>query len=483
MTNWHKAVGRLWCVLILLAAVSCSGTQTLETEPQTPRIAASDRVIYMVIVDRFENGDSTNDGVVEPTNPGGFHGGDFAGLSGRMDYIASLGVNTIWMNPIVEQIEHAMGGSFDHWGFHGYWAEHFDRIEPRLGTREELQQLLDTAHGSGVEIILDVVLNHPGYGSHFVNDESWVRSTETGTCPGQEATDIDQCLFGLPDFRTEDPAVAQQLVEWQTAWFAEFPFDGLRADTVKHIEKELWATFLASVRNAAVEGAESFFALGESWGTVPRTGETLLADGLFDALYDFDFSELVESFLNGRMRTEALAHHLSQRNDAAIGRYVHYLNTHDTATFFTRLDDPDAYPLAMTLLLTSSGIPLLYYGDELNRTGGEWPDNRPDMPWERVDMYQSTVLELVRTLNSLRAAHPALSRGQLEVREARDGVLVMVRRTDAETLVVAINRGPDDEEVSCGSENTRCEPLFCLRCQSREQILRLGPNGAAVWEE
>ena len=475
--------GRLWYLLIFLAVISCGGPQAPEAGQPTSRIAAFDRVLYMVIVDRFENGDSCNDGVVEPGNPGGFHGGDFAGLSSRLGYIASLGVNTVWMNPIVEQIGHPMSGSFDHWGFHGYWAEHFDRLEPRLGTRDELRHLLDTAHEAGIEVILDVVLNHPGYGSHFVTDEGWVRSTDTGTCPGPEATDINQCLFGLPDFRTEDPTVAEQLVAWQTAWFADLPFDGLRADTVKHIENELWATFLASVRTTAVEGAENFFALGESWGTVPRLDEPLLAPDLFDALYDFDFSELVESYLNGRMRTEAFAHHLSQRNDAAIGRYVHYLNTHDTATFFTRLDDPAAYPLAMTLLLTSSGIPLLYYGDELNRAGGEWPDNRPDMPWERVGAPEPTVLESVRSLTGIRAAHPALSRGRLEVREARDGLLVMVRHLDYETLVVAVNRGPNEQEVPCGAENSRCEPLFCLGCQSREQILSLEPYGAAVWEE
>ena len=465
-------------MLAFFSVVSCGGTQATGV-----RLPASDRILYMVIVDRFENGDLSNDGIVEPDNPGGFHGGDFAGLSARMGYIASLGVNTVWMNPIVEQIPHPMGGSFDHWGFHGYWAEHFDRIEPRLGTRDELRTLLDTAHDNGVEVILDVVLNHTGYGSRFVTDTRWVRSTETGTCPGSEATDIDQCLFGLPDFRTEDPVIAGQLVAWQTAWFSDFPFDGLRADTVKHIENELWATFLASVRRSVMGEADNFFALGESWGTVPRGDEPLLHNTLFDALYDFDFNELVESFLNGRMRTEAFAHHMTQRNDAAIARYVHYLNTHDSTSFYSRLDDPAAYPLAMTLLLTSSGIPLLYYGDELSRRGGEWPDNRPDMPWERVDAPESTVLQLVRTLTAIRAAHPALTRGSLDVREARDGLLIMVRQSDDETLVVAINRGPREEEYPCGTENSRCEPLFCLGCQSLEQFLRLEPYGAAVWEE
>ena len=437
----------------------------------------------MVIVDRFENGDPANDGVVEPENPGGFHGGDFAGLTARMGYIAALGVNTVWMSPIVEQIAHPMGGSFDHWGFHGYWAESFDRLEARLGTPDELEQLLETAHSMEVEVILDVVLNHPGYGSHFVDDDSWVRSTEAGTCPESGANAINQCLYGLPDFRTEDQAVAAQLVAWQTAWFADYSFDGLRADTVKHIESELWATYLSSVRGAAKSGAEDFFALGESWGTVPRVDEPLLSEELFDALYDFDFSQLVDSYLNGRMRSEAFAHHLSVRNGPAIGRYVHYLNTHDTETFYARLDDSAAYPLAITLLLTSAGIPLLYYGDELSRPGGEWPENRPDMPWENIDRPESTVFELVGTLTSLRSQHPALSRGSLEVREARDGLIVMVRESELERLIVAVNRGPAEEEIPCGLENSRCEPLFCLGCQSREQILRLRPNGAAVWEE
>ena len=180
------------CFSCLLATLSCGGAQSAAVDGAATRLAAADRIIYMVIVDRFENGDPANDGVVEPENPGGFHGGDFAGLTARMGYIAALGVNTVWMSPIVEQIAHPMGGSFDHWGFHGYWAESFDRLEARLGTPDELEQLLETAHSMEVEVILDVVLNHPGYGSHFVDDDSWVRSTEAGTCPESGANAINQ---------------------------------------------------------------------------------------------------------------------------------------------------------------------------------------------------------------------------------------------------------------------------------------------------
>lgn len=449
----------------------------VDGEGATPHVEPWERIIYFVITDRFANGNIENDGPeVDESAVGAFHGGDFSGLTSKVPYLAQLGVNTVWITPIVEQIDHPVGDEFEHWPFHGYWAEHFDRLEPRLGTAAELHAFLSTAHDADIQVIADVVLNHPGYGSHFSVDPTWTRSVSTESCPPSGQSDLTECLFGLPDFRTEVPVVAQSIIDWQSAWFAEFAFDGLRADTVKHVELSVWEDFLAAVRT----GQESFFAVGEWWGTTPRIDEPLLEPGLFDALFDFDFHQYVESFMNGRLRAEALTHHLSVRNDAAVGRYVHFLNTHDTSTLVSLLDDEDAYGLALTMLMTSSGIPMLYYGDELGRRGGEWPDNRPSMMWADVEGDGASVLELTRDLIQLRAENPALARGLYETLDAGDGLVVFSRADEFDQVVVGWNRGPDVATVSCEAAEDGCQVLFCHRCQAQQGFIELEPYGAVV---
>lgn len=436
--------------------------------------------MYMVITDRFANGRTDNDMDADLGNVMGYHGGDFAGLTDRLSYLADLGVNTIWLTPIVQQVPSPVGEPPGHWAFHGYWAEHFDRLEPRLGTDEELSQLLGEAHEQNLEVILDVVLNHSGYGSHFASDSSWVRSEATDSCPQSGATDLDRCLYGLPDFRTEDPSVREQLITWQAHWFDAFAFDGLRADTVKHVETSVWLAFLSRLRD--LRGNSTLFALGESWGTTPSNPEEpLLGDGLFDAMYDFEFSQQLEGWLNFRMRSEALAHHLQIRNERAANRYVHYLNTHDTPTFVGLLETPEAYPLALALLLTSNGIPLLYYGDELGRPGGEWPHNRPDMPWHLVGE-QNELLSLTRSLIEVRGEHPALRSGTFEIVTAVRGLLAVRRSHGQDSIIVALNRGPEAETLRCPSESS-CSPILTLNARIEGENALLEPFGAVVIED
>ena len=468
-----------WCTVFLMWVFGCSGAAPRHVEPvqtTTESMEPADRILYMVITDRFENGDPSNDGVSDPSGVLAFHGGDFAGLAGRVGYLAELGVTTVWMTPIVEQIGHPVGGEDHppHWGYHGYWAEHFDRLEPRLGSEADLTRLLAAAHGVGLEVVLDVVINHSGYGSHFADDRSWSR-----VCSGQ-SDDLTMCLFGLPDLLTEDPTVAEQVIAWQLDWITRFDFDGIRADTVKHVERTVWRELLARVR--AVRGDRPPLLLGESWGTAPTTAdEPLLSDGMFNALYDFEFSGLVEGYLNGRLRPVAFAHHLAQRNDPAIGRYVHYLNTHDTDTMVSLLNTAEAYDVALVLLLTSAGMPLLYYGDEIARRGGSWPNNRPDMDWASVDGGHPA-LGLVRELTRLRRAHPALSRGRFETVQVEDGLLVFAREWQGERVLVGVNRGPDAASIECDNE-LGCQPLFCDGCGVEDDTVVLAPWGAVVIDE
>ncbi len=183
----------------------------------------SDEILYFVLIDRFADGDATNNARIERRNPGGYHGGDLKGLMSQLDELADLGVTALWINPVQKQMAQGMYArapgklgiaDFMHWGFHGYWIDDFKAMEPQFGTREDLKVLVDAAHARGIKVLLDVVYNHSGYDSPYktrvtANGEPWMRLGE-GNC---EVNPVTCAVGGLPDFRTELPEVRAYLLE------------------------------------------------------------------------------------------------------------------------------------------------------------------------------------------------------------------------------------------------------------------------------
>ncbi len=405
-----------------------------------------DEILYFVMTDRFFDGDTSNDRDVDKAAKGAFHGGDLAGLVAKLDYLTDLGITALWITPVVEQIDHPVhGAGFPDWGYHGYWAEHFDRVEPRLGTEADLRRLVDEAHRRGIRVLLDVVLNHPGYGSHFAKDPRWCRSTELGTCEETEDP-VKMCLLGLPDFRTEDPWVADKLMTWQISWIDRTGCDGFRVDTVKHVEHEVWREF----RRRIHQRHPGFFLLGEVWGaTMHEAYASEFMGDQMDSLFDFGFDGAVEGFVQGRGRAAAFAHYLETRHRFLPGRMVlaHYLDTHDVPGMLYRLGgDRDKLALAAFIQLVSIGIPVITWGDEVGRVGGEWPDNRSDMPWG--DAQDRGLLEKYRALIRFRRAHRALSRGGIQVLYAEGDVVALLRTWEQDLVLVAFNRGTGEAGVS-----------------------------------
>ena len=192
-----KALRPFLIAAVLLVMVACGADPisrvTSSSEPSGPVAVEpqrdwDDAIIYFVIPDRFSDGDSGNNSKVDLKNPGGWHGGDFVGLEAQLDEITSLGATAIWITPVQLQIPKPsivpgvpeLGiGFFEHHGFHGYWIEDFNTIEPHLGDEAALKSLVDAAHARGLKVLLDVVYNHSGYGSKFETDpefQGWVRT-------------------------------------------------------------------------------------------------------------------------------------------------------------------------------------------------------------------------------------------------------------------------------------------------------------------
>ena len=182
-------------------------------------------VIYQVLTDRFFDGNESNNTAsgneTYGEGPGYYHGGDFAGLTQKLDYLKDLGVNTIWITPIVEQIP-GVSNSDVTWvsPYHGYWANDFTKLNPTFGTEEEFKALIQKAHSMDMKIMVDVILNHAGYGTE--KNEQFKDMFRTEEVNGD---DILSKQSGMPDFLTEIPEVSAKLVEWQSAWVKNYGID------------------------------------------------------------------------------------------------------------------------------------------------------------------------------------------------------------------------------------------------------------------
>ncbi len=447
-------------LLLLLALLACthgpvSAPPAHVGSVASPPLAATARpwaedVIYFALVDRFADGDLSNDGDVDRSGKGTFHGGDIRGLTAQLDEIASLGVTALWVNPLVKNIDgFVTGAGFPDWGYHGYWADDFERLDPRFGSPEDLRALVAACHARGIKVLLDVVYNHAGYGSHYLSDprtRGWLRSSEHGGC-GED--DLTQCVAGLPDWKTELPEVASWLLDAQIAWARRSGVDGFRLDTVKHVDHPFWQEHRRRTRAALGSG---FFLLGEVWGGDREVLDPYFESDELDAGFDFGFQGSALAWVQGRGRTVAFDRYLASREKVRRGHLLaHFLSSHDVpGALFQLGGDVALFRLAAMLQMAVAGIPVVYYGEEVARLGGKWPDNRSDMPWGGRAILpgegrprDEALRSFYRSLISVRRAHPALSHGRHRGLATEGDLYVFERRApeDGDAVVVAVNRG------------------------------------------
>jgi alpha-amylase len=463
------------CLLLAWSLTGCAGGGAAATQAGaagqgivkvTPQRSWADAVLYFVILDRYADGSGANDTSVDRNNPGGFHGGDFAGLRQQLDEIASLGATAIWITPVVRQIDYCPpsqpptgvtvpGGWFEHCAFHGYWADDFTQIDPRFGTEAELKQLVEAAHARGIKVLLDVVYNHVGYDASYLKNPAtagWVR-----TQPVDCAVDGLHCqVGGLPDLKTELPEVQKYLFDAHMGLAERVGLDGFRLDTVKHIDHAFWRQHRAETRARL---GQDFFLLAEVWGGSAQVLDDYFAHDEVDAGFDFTFKGSCESFVQGKGRTIAYASYLEKRHKVRGGyELAHYLSSHDEPmALYDLKGDKGAFRLCVALQMTSLGIPTIYYGEEVARPGSVWPLNRGDMPWGKRAVQPGKGIErdealrdYYRRLIQARRDNPALSQGGFR-RLSSDGDLLVFERADAASgnaVVVAINRGAAEASVS-----------------------------------
>ena len=417
-------------------------------------------VVYFMMTDRFFDGNESNNTAsgadTYGDNPGLYHGGDFAGVTTKLDYLQNLGVNTIWITPIVENIKGVAvtdEGSKDvpyNAAYHGYWASDFTKLNPTLGTTEEFETMISEAHKRGMRIMVDIVVNHAGYGTESTfADMLRDKSVSEG--------DIKSWQSGLPDFATENADVRAKLVEWQTAWMKDYGVDYFRVDTVKHVDSTTWA----ALKNSTTEVNPAFKMIGEYYGAGYASNGSTLGSGQMDADLDFDFNDQTTSFVSGNI--SSVEKFLSARNSALNNAYMtgQFLSSHDEDGFkaslingkgYTEDEATSAALVAATLQLTAKGIPVIYYGEEVGLSGlNNYPyqTNRYDMDFSLATEDNVTYQHYKNLLSIRNAYTDVFTRGSRNVVASSDeeGYDVVSRSYGGTTLYVGMNIKDAAKEV------------------------------------
>ncbi|EOS34019.1 pullulanase, type I [Lachnospiraceae bacterium A4] len=418
-------------------------------------------VIYFMVTDRFKDGDASNNekagaDTFNKNNPGLYHGGDFAGVKEHLNDLKNLGVNTIWITPIVKnipkvQVDDGTGPIPNYASYHGYWASDFSDINGALGTREEFQDLINAVHAENMKLMVDVVVNHAGYGAE---------ESETFSGMLREAAIEDDAFHGgggqagLPDFMTENPEVRDMIIGWQLEW-AEMGVDYFRVDTVKHVDNTTWMAF----KNALTKADPDFKMIGEYYGASynSENGGTL-GSGEMDSLLDFNFKYQAGNFVRGGI--SSVETELQKRNAALNNTYLlgQFLSSHDENGFKFNLKQGEnkmsdaaadaAALVAATLQITAKGQPVIYYGEEIGLTGeNNYPQqtNRYDYDWT-INKETSATYQHYKNLLGIRQKYSEIfARGDRKVVTLSDSGKydVISRSYNGETIYVGMNINPD----------------------------------------
>jgi glycosidase len=388
--------------------------------PRAGRYAGFDAndVIYQIMPDRFANGDTANDRVGDAAlngrgdAPGGarlYHGGDLRGIRQRLPYLKALGVTTLWINPIYENANR-VNPRADYQGratsdYHGYHAMDFYGVEDHFGTLAEFRTLVDEAHAQGLKVMLDMVANHVGPLHPWVDDpptptwfngtpaqhqsnnwQIWTIADPWGT-PALRAQTLGGWFAGtLPDLNQDDPEVSRYIIQNTLWWVAKSGMDAIRQDTWPYVPRSFWQPWMRAIRaeyprlrvvGEVYDGDPTVVSFFQD-GRRQFDGLTDQADALFDFPLHFTMRR---AFGEGRALKEVVQmlgrDHLYPSPDMLSP----FLDNHDVSRF---MDEPgattDGLKLGLTFLLTTRGVPLLYYGTEIAMPGSGDPDNRRDFP-------------------------------------------------------------------------------------------------------
>ena len=439
--------------------------------------------IYLITPDRFANGDPDNDAIeglgdiVDRSQPGTRHGGDLRGIIDRLDYISGLGFTAVWLNPVLEN-------AMPDYSYHGYATTDFYRVDPRMGSNEELAELARTGREKGVGLIMDMIVNHAGLHHWWMADppaddwvhqwDGYVETTHAKTLSVDPyGAEIDRREFfdgwfvpTMPDLDQDNPLLAEYLIQNAIWWIEYLGLAGVRMDTYPYSGRP----FMAEWTRRVMEEFPDFNVVGEEWTDNPLIvaywqGGADKHDGYrswLPSVMDFPLNSVLapaltagESFSDGLIKLYSML-----ANDVLYpdpGGLVIFGDNHDMLRIYSQLGEDDGlFELAMAYLATMRGAPQIYYGTEiLTASSGDHGDIRSDFPggWagDSVDAVSGAGLtdeqlqaqSLVRTLFNWRKTSAPVHEGGLTHFLPQAGVYVYFRSLGSERVMVVLNKNTD----------------------------------------
>jgi glycosidase len=448
----------------------------------------TDDVIYLIMIDRFADGDRSNNSPKDAppeandrNNPRAFHGGDLRGVIDHLPYLKDLGVTALWLTPW-----------YDNWNgvnrcdkpwcpntyYHGYHAIDYYAVEDRFGDVATLRELVRKAHALGIKVIQDQVANHVGSQHPWVRDPplpNWFHGTLAHhplnqfrnyvlLSPHSNQPDIRNTLDGwfnddLPDLNQDEPEVARYEIQNALWWVGMTGIDGIRQDTIQYLPR----FFIRDLSNALHRQYASLWMVGEVFerdaahtayfigGHTGRDG----VDTKLDSVFDFALWNASLLAFTNKASMRSLPQQLKYDGLYPDASKVTVLaNNHDTTRFMSLEGATMAGAMMhVAFVLSVRGIPQLYAGEEIAMAGKEDPDNRRDFPMEAFkaearNAEQRQMFDWTRSWIKLRREHAALRSGKLTDVFVDENTYVLARQLGAETIVVVFNRENRPKQVS-----------------------------------
>jgi glycosidase len=434
-------------------------------------------VMYLIMPDRFANGDPSNDsqaGQLEKANrndPDGRHGGDLKGIQDNLGYIRENGYTAIWVNPVLEN-------NMPRVSYHGYSTTDFYKVDSRLGTNADYQQLGSEAKKIGIKLVMDMIFNHCGSSHWWMKDmpmKDWINgfpnykitNHKKATVQDPYVSEVDSKEFTdgwfvptMPDLNQRNPYLANYLIQNSIWWIEYAGLDGIRMDTYPYPDKQMMAGWTCKV----MEEYPEFNIVGEEWNTNPAAvafwqkgkNNPNAYSSCLPSLMDFPLQDAIvrsmtEDYgLNRLYETLALDYLYPKADNLVI-----FADNHDTERFFTAIgQDIFKYKTAMTFLMTTRGIPQVYYGGEILMTGYKREGDgllRKDFPggWQGdlingftgvgLTALQADARQFMKKLVNWRKGKVVIHNGLLKHYYPKDNFYVYFRFNGKETVMVILN--------------------------------------------
>ncbi|MFE4426958.1 alpha-amylase family glycosyl hydrolase [Peribacillus butanolivorans] len=398
-----------------------------------------DEIVYSLMIDRFFDGNTQNNGDADVNNPSAFNGGDFEGITKKLNYLKDMGYTAIILSPIFANEEK---------GYHGDWVNDFYKTDKHYGTIKEFKKLVNEAHKRDMKVIIDFQANNVGPNHSWLTDpnkQDWFHEEkEISNDSNQE--DLETAwIDGLPDLNQDNKETRDYLLDAAKWWITETDIDGYRLNKVQYVEKDFWKDFVETVKSEK----SNFYTIGDVQGdadlisSYKKTG--------IDAFMAYPQNvELKETFAapDNDLNPVFDAFVKSEDVSESKGSQGLFMDTQNMPRFTKAAADHNENPgtrwkMALSYLYTMPGVPIVFYGSEIALNGDKAPDNHKLMDFKT----EQELVDYITKLSELRDMYPALTKGDMELLYEKGGTAVFKRVYGDETIVVAMNNTTETQSI------------------------------------